>query len=307
MVAKFRSIFAVSGVAPGDQIVWEAQPGSDSSTAHPSYPDAEQFFNELNIAVENRAKPLAESLAFAPPTKGEFEKTADYELRLQQAHDAYDANQAKAAEHVGQQKFLSRYTTFNEFLGRPTISASRYDADSEKLTLTISSPNSPYSATAVFSLPPSAAQVVKPALEKISPHVLLGLRDGELTARVFALRVGDEVYSGPISEASNSPIRFGSAAAEQWPKTLAERAQERQQKENLRRQQEAAEIRREAATNPRLAYALNFPLADDPRCHALWSNAISFARLPSASEADWNRLTDKLMTGLSAMGCLPNH
>jgi hypothetical protein len=301
-ISAIRAIFAATGLPSNRWLIWHDGPGADAAQ-HPSYRDVEQFFNELNIAVQDRTKPILATLTFTPPAKGEFEKTSDYEARVQQARSEFDANKAAAVAREADTERNVRTQVFNEFLGQPAVAESAYDADAETLKITIASPTSPLRILVKVSLPPQEAQTVKPALAENHPVVLLGLTNGEFTVPAFALWIGDNVYPGTVIEATKSPIVFGAAAAAQWPKTVALRDQGRRERQALQREANADQIRAEARSNPRLAFALQKAQSGDPRCNAVWSNAVAMARQPGMSDSDWNRVVANLGSTAERLGC----
>ena len=159
-VTRIRAIWMATGVAPVDQVVWEGRSADSNTAEREPYKDIELFANELNIAIENRLKPLAANLSFTPPTKGEFEKTADYDVRVHNAHEAFTAAQDSNAAAVRSSIMQARNQVFNAFLGSPTISESKYDADKEMLTIGITSPKSPFRVTATIAIPPEEARTL---------------------------------------------------------------------------------------------------------------------------------------------------
>lgn len=302
-VTKIRAIWMATGVAPVDQVVWEGRSADSNTAEREPYKDIELFANELNIAIENRLKPLAANLSFTPPTKGEFEKTADYDVRVHNAHEAFTAAQDSNAAAVRSSIMQARNQVFNAFLGSPTISESKYDADKEMLTIGITSPKSPFRVTATIAIPPEEARTLVPTLASIAPHVLLSVAQGEATVRALVVWAGDKVYPGTVSDFTKMPIKFGSDAAAQWPKTLADRQEVQRRQQALRQQAEAARIQEEARSNPRLAFALQRAQSGDPRCAAIWSNAVAIARQPGISDSTFNQVVAKLEATADRVGC----
>lgn len=300
-IEDIRSIWRASGISEDDQVIWERQ---SPNTAAAKFSDSEQFFNELNVAVQRQSTALKSSLTFAVPSKGEFEKTADYESRVQKMQTDFDTNLSETTRGVARKLVLVRTDVFNDYLGTPKIIEANYNADSERLKVKIASSRSPFEIIATFPMPPQEAQVVKPTLESKVPHVLLGLTDGSLKVVAAALVTATKVYAGTIEGFTKSQITFGEAAAKQWPKALAARAEVQTQRDNLRQQAEAARIHEEARSNPRLAFALQKAQSGDPRCSAIWSNAVAMARQPSISDSAWNQVVARLETAANRVGCL---
>jgi hypothetical protein len=285
-IEELRALWVSTGLKPDDMAIWEnSNPESKTESTKVQLTDPEEFFNELNLAVEHPVEPLHAQLTFQVPPKGEFEKTADYETRVTAARNLFAADAHLRAMSNQTQVSNARYAALNEFLGSPTISESSYDADAEKLKLTVISRSGPLRIHAVFAIPPREAQDIKPLLETTAPHVLFGLPQGEFAVRAIGLWIKDKVYPGTVVDFTKSPIVFGPDAAEKWPKILAARIEAQHERRALQRQAEAEQIRAEARNNPRLAFALEKAQSGDPRCAGIWSNAVAIARQPNISDS----------------------
>ncbi len=301
-VASIQRIYATTGLAPGDWIVWEA---ANNPVQQPKqFSDVEQFFNELNIAVQQSTDKERGALEFVPPAKGEFEKTVDYDARVEQLRSEHEKDHAKLLAAATQNLIRARQETFLAFIGSPEVSESIYDADKEQLHITITSKSSPLRVVGTIPLPLSQAQSVKSQVSSSTVHVLMGLKDGKFTVNTIVLwPARGKIYGGSVIEYTKSPITFGSTAAEQWPRTLSARADDQRRRDILRRQAEADRIQEEARSNPRLAFTLQKAQSGDARCSAIWSNAVAMAREPGISDSAFNQVVSKLEATADRIGC----
>lgn len=300
-IANIQKIYASTGLGSADWIVWEA---TNNARPHREYTDVEQFFNELNISVQALADKANITQEFTPPQKSEFEKTIDYNARVEQLRLQHDRDHDKLLLAATHDLILSRQQTFLEAIGQPEVVDSVYDADKEQLRVTITSKNSPLRVVGVIPVPLQDAQSVKSRVSASTVHILMGLKDGMFTVNTIVLWPdAEKIYAGTVIEYTKSPIVFNKAAAEQWPKTLAAKGEEQRQRNFLRQQAEAAKIHDEARSNPRLAFALQKAQSGDSRCNAIWSNAVAMARQPGMSESSWNQVVSRLADTADRVGC----
>lgn len=302
---RIHQIYNGTGIAVADQVIWENYSAKEAVAPRGPFGDAEQLFNELNIAIQREAATSQSKQAFAPPAKGEFEKTVDYDARVQQARQAFEADRAKIAQQASAGFINARQQLFREFLGAPEITDLKYDADREQFSLTVSSKIAPFMIAATLPVQASEAPTLKSQIATGTVHVLLGLANGKLTvASLVFWPGGDKVYGGTIADFTKSPIAFGDAAAEQWPKTLVARQADRQMNAALRAQQYAEKVRQDAKTNPFVAQALHAPLRQGQPCDSLRAQLISFAGQPGISPATWSQFWDRVMDTADRAHCL---
>lgn len=85
-----------------------------------------------------------EATKFTPPRKSEFEKQADYEVRLKKAQTEFNLSQAVADADGYRFKMIKKY--FNPMVGAPRFDYAgkgfKYDAETESLYLVIDNENS---------------------------------------------------------------------------------------------------------------------------------------------------------------------
>ncbi len=303
---QYRQIFTAAAPDGQTWVVWETSPPAalpvhENGTSD----DLERFYNELNIAWQSRRRTVEVASAVIMPAKDEFEKTVDYQARVEKMRIEAERNAAQTNAAAASAIYSARTQVFNSYFGIPVVTQAIYDADREEMSLTVSSKTSPVRLTTALHLNSDEARALKAQLATAQPIILFTLKRDKLAIGAITIYSDWHIYQGRPVTFTDSPIAFTGATAEQWPRTLAERAEERRVQQVLAHQEESAQIRREAATNPRLAIALNFPLAKDPRCHAVWSNAISLARQRGVTDVTWNQVVSKLTDTLAEMGCLP--
>ncbi len=124
-----------------------------------------------------------------PLSKGEFEKTVDYEKRVQLAQTEF-ATQKKQRDQ-GLQEFFA--TQLNESLGDPTVTDVQYNADSEVFKFNVISGRCNYGIAISTKTTGGDAPRLKEKLEKLQPSVAFELVGETLFVRYVALFDGQKL------------------------------------------------------------------------------------------------------------------
>ncbi len=137
-----------------------------------------------------------EATTFIAPRKSEFEKQADYEVRLRKAQDDFNSSEAVANTNGYRFKMIQQY--FSPMVGVPVVNSLgdsfKYDADNEQLTLIIG--NEHFSGSEQTNIPvnlkniaPDIAKAVK-TLSSATTHVEVAM--GYYVKPCVAPRIGME-------------------------------------------------------------------------------------------------------------------
>lgn len=137
LVNEHQEQFARKSNIPKERLlIWEDVhsrihlPSGTSSYAHKLILDTVNKYTESEVD---------EATTFIAPRKSEFEKQADYEVRLRKAQSDFNSSEAVANTNGYRFKMIQQY--FSPMVGVPELSADdryfKYDADKEILTLII--------------------------------------------------------------------------------------------------------------------------------------------------------------------------
>lgn len=189
----------------------------------------------MNKYVENE---VVEANTFVTPTKSEFEKQADYEVRLKKAKLDFYTSEPAGDPNSYRFKMVNKY--FNPMVGAPQVSrygdSFKYDADNEVLTLKIKNDYSEQtSIPAVFkNVSPEIAKAFRTLAGEttggrqcVVPHVALEWsRYARLTAKylVFDYYAGcakasdmSEAYKTVAGLPETHPLKSGVEMNHQLP------------------------------------------------------------------------------------------
>lgn len=102
-----------------------------------SFEERKLILDSMNKRAEND---VAKASTFVPPKKDDFEKQADYEVRLGKAQGEFNSTEAVADTNGYRFKLIQHY--FNPMVGKPEIDGGskdffKYDAETEVLSLVI--------------------------------------------------------------------------------------------------------------------------------------------------------------------------
>lgn len=158
-----------------------------------SFAERELILDTVNKYAEND---IEKATTFVPPRKSEFEKQADFEVRLRKAQFDFNRSEAVADTNGFRFKTLKKY--FNPMVGSPVVSGDAgyfsYDAENEVLTIIVKHSDSKSHQTdipvSINNVSPTIAKAFKvlasppSGLNCIGPHVAMEWStSGRLTAR----------------------------------------------------------------------------------------------------------------------------
>lgn len=222
IIAQRAKVFDATNVPTHERLIWGANPRSTEKFRSSSARDNEYFLNELNRFFVERTADF-KSPDFKQPVKGEFEKTADYKLRLNQANKDHQAQVAKKQEEFKKQIPEKRQSIFSSQFGEATLEEVAYDADREVFILSVRSDSSEYKLQGVFPVPIAKAPALKKKIQGANPWVLFSYKSSKLRAEKLFLQCTNkevceepEIFVAKLARESQVAHRFGIAALKQW-------------------------------------------------------------------------------------------
>lgn len=177
-----------------------------------------ECFETLNTLLQSRAEELG---TFHPPVKTEFEKSAEFELRMNQAKVKFQSEKPKrdAALHQSFESLL------REQLGTVDISDIKYNADSEQFTLKIASSHCHFNFPISIKSSPVNAQQLKTDLAKMQSVVVFEISGDTLIAKHVEIFNKDRLA---YTSSFNVPVKykFNAENVEKWKAIVAKKQRE---------------------------------------------------------------------------------
>ena len=239
---RFVAAWNATGLIPDQRMLWQ---GSSNPTNNLTN-DIVRFFNEINLNLAERLSNAKKKPVFVPPSKGEFEKTTDYDTRERQDRQKFESAMETASANIANKQLQIRNTTFNDYFGTPFVRGADYDADKEYFKVKIGSDTSPLNIEATISIPPAEAENLKTKIVQSKPSVFLAFVAGRLSAKTVILELDSIILSGQVTSFTESPIVFGEPARQAW---LLKLKQQSLAAEEMQRKAAAEEKQREEAKN----------------------------------------------------------
>ena len=195
-----------SGVTEKSRIVWMRSKFdivSDAATYIENYQK-----NTLEDIVIGDQMKLSGKFSFTPPLKGEFEKTEEYNLRVEKARLAWNA------EHPGDQRMKRLEVLFVEYLGVPMIKELKYNADKETFNFVVAGHrNNSISIPVAMQIPRKDAEAAKDKLSGLLPIVIFELKGDQLFARYIKFYYPDYSAETEIRPVYTAALRFNESEA----------------------------------------------------------------------------------------------
>jgi len=211
----------------------------------------DDMFNSLNSTIEHANNyGFFEPLVFHENKKGEFEKTIDYEQRIKNEKESFNARVSEEKEKYKNELSELYSIILNKYFGKPTISSVNYEADSELFLVTIKSNDAPYKIIGEYQHPIATAKEQKIKMSKGEPKISFLLSNGVFEPKIALLVVDDEIITLTNIKFPKSTITFGSNAANAWKskiekkKIFKENQLKKEQAEYIFQQNKARDARR---------------------------------------------------------------
>jgi len=226
--------FASSGIDDQYQVVWGGQAEQSPTLSRPS---EQALLNEINRLFQQQMMPGEDGTQFSPPPKGEFEKSSDYELRIQMLAKEHKASLESRRSDLQENRARVFEKVWNENLGTPVLHSLRYDADKEAFLANIHS-NAGFALPVMIPIPIADAKSKKASLATMRPWVLLSLNANKLTPHMVILQGG-----GGLIEAhrvsDNLDFVFSSSQLATHRKAKATRQREEEENRQAQRAEKA--------------------------------------------------------------------
>jgi len=159
------------------------------------------LLDKINEAFQASISLPDDVTQFTAPEKGEFEKSEDYERRVQQLRQEHNAAITQRQQELNETRATIFSTIWNESLGSPRLDGLRYDADAESFRAEIRS-SAGFSIPITVRVPISEAEATKPRLEEARPWLLSSLRGDRVTPLVALLQISGETITAQLERTS---------------------------------------------------------------------------------------------------------
>ena len=244
-----RAYFTNLGLAENERIVW----GAESKLSASDLPqDAASAFSTINLHVYDGLKNQYKFGEFIPPSKSEYETTAEYQKRVTRLRARYETEMAEAKQKTASEKKTLLEKRLLLDLGTPVVvTPPSYNVDKKSIDYIIGAQSTHYEINATYPAPVSTAPGIKTKLYTSTPYVVFAFKDNMLVLHDVFLQNGAEVIPLKIVSSTNIPIQFTDAAALAWEQKLEQdkkaAAEARHREEEARARREEAHARAEAA------------------------------------------------------------
>lgn len=201
-----KSAIEKSGVPEQSRIVWMTS-NSYLLDDVASKPENAQKNGLGNVILGDQVK-LSGRFVFTPPQKSEFEKTDEYNMRVEKAKTVWKA------EHPENQRLKRIELLLSEHLGMPIIKNLKYDADKEIFNFVIAGNyNNSVSIPGSMQIPRKDAEAAKSKLTKLVPIVIFEFKGDQMIARYVKFYYHNFNEESELRPSYTAPLRFNESEA----------------------------------------------------------------------------------------------
>ena len=169
---------------------------------------------EIFAAVHSRERELFdfdghEINKFSPPSKGEFEKSSDYNSRVDSLRQKFTQNAMKKTADLSDDRDRVMSGLIRDAIGAPVVINLIYDADKEEFSFTIQAARKKFSLKASLPMPLSKAKAFKSDKSRLLPNVVFSTAGKKVTVEAIFLQRNGETYFANIEGSKIVASKYG--------------------------------------------------------------------------------------------------
>ena len=197
-----------SGISESDKIVWGT---GTIAKGKPGKSNYIKLLNLVNVDVYNKVS--TKKKTFVPPVKGEFERTTDFDKRVNATRKRHDKEEKEKANNLQANRNSITSAAVNDALKSPFLSTYKYNADKEVFNIFVSSTEADINIKMEYPVPIDKARNEKSKIQKMIPWVLFTIDEGLLKLHKVMLQSDAAIIALTPSADSFKEVAFGDKAA----------------------------------------------------------------------------------------------